>query len=119
MNIAIIGATDKPDRYAYMALRALLDHGHMVFPVHPKIRNIDGIPVFATIKDIPGPIDTVTLYVGPQTSSLLKKDILEKSPQRIIFNPGAENPELKALADQKGIETINGCTLVMLSTGQF
>jgi predicted CoA-binding protein len=119
MNIAIIGATDKTDRYAYMAFKALLDHGHKVFLVNPGLKLIDGHDVYGSIKDIPVVLDTVTMYVGPKASSLLARDILEKRPGHIIFNPGAENPELEVLARQRGIAVVNDCTLVMLKTGKL
>ena len=65
------------------------------------------------------PIDTVTLYLGPSAQQSYYNAILDLKPRRIIFNPGTENPELNSLATQKGIETIEACTLVMLKTGQY
>ncbi len=46
-------------------------------------------------------------------------EILAAKPQRIIFNPGAENEELAAAASSAGIEVVEACTLVMLRTGLF
>ena len=65
------------------------------------------------------PIDTVSLYVAADISSAISADILGKHPNRIIFNPGAENPGLAAQAESKGIKTLDACTLVMLRTNQF
>ncbi|MBF0569685.1 MAG: CoA-binding protein [Candidatus Omnitrophica bacterium] len=62
MNVAILGATDKTDRYAYLVFRFLQDKGHQVFPVHPKLQQIDGTKVFASVRDIPERIHTLTLY---------------------------------------------------------
>ena len=64
-------------------------------------------------------IDTVTLYLGPAAQEAYYNAILDLKPRRIIFNPGTENPILNQLAIQKGIETIDACTLVMLKTGQY
>ncbi len=119
MNVAVIGASDKPDRYSYQAVKLLQEKGHQVYPVHQRIKTIDGIPVFASIKDVPGPIDTVSMYVAADISDHLTGDILGRGPKRIIFNPGAENPSLDAKARSNGIKTMEGCTLVMLRTGQF
>lgn len=120
MNVAVIGASDKPKRYAYMAVRLLLEKGHTVFPVHQRVREIDGLRgVYPSPRDIASPIDTITLYVGKSTSAAMAADILACRPRRIIFNPGAENEALERQAKKAGIQTVRGCTLVMLRTGQF
>ncbi len=119
MNVAILGASDKPGRYSYKALLALIEKGHTVFPVHQRLKEIDGIKVYPKIANIMDPIDTLTLYVSANISSLLIDEILQKDPKRIIFNPGAENTDLNAKAVKKGIKTLNACTLVLLHTNQF
>lgn len=119
MNVAVIGASDKPDRYSYKAVKLLQEKGHTVYPVHQRVKSIDGLTVYPSIKDIQDPIDTVTLYVAADISNELTPDIMEACPTRIIFNPGAENAELEKLAQENGIKTINACTLVMLNTKQF
>jgi len=119
MNVALIGATNKPDRYAYQAMKLLLEKGHRVFPVHPRLPEIEGFRVYQTVRDILEPIQTVTIYVGAPRSTSIAEEILGCRPQRIIFNPGAENGFLEEQARNVGIETVRGCTLVMLKTGQF
>ncbi|MDD5217175.1 MAG: CoA-binding protein [Candidatus Omnitrophica bacterium] len=119
MNVAVIGASNKPDRYSYKAVKLLLEKGHQVYPVHPRIKDIEGLPVYRTLRDIADEIHTVTLYVGAASSTPMVLEILACRPQRIIFNPGAENAVLKEQAEKEGILTVIGCTLVMLKTGQF
>ncbi len=119
MNVAVIGASDHPDRYSYMAVMLLKKKGHTVFPVHPKLKAIEGMKVYSSVKDVPERMDTLSLYVSEDLSNKIVDDLLKASPRRIIFNPGAENPELKARAREKGIETLEACTLTMLKTGQF
>ena len=119
MNVAVIGASNKPDRYSYQAVLLLKEKGHNVFPVHQRIKEIEGIPVYSALEQIKDPIDTVSMYVAADISSDLGESIFAKKPRRIIFNPGAENPELEAKARQQGIMALNACTLVMLRTNQF
>ena len=119
MNVAVIGASDKPERNYYKAVMILKDKGHQVYPVHQQIKEIAGIRVHSSIKDIQDPLDTVSLYVAADISTGLAQDILAKNPRRIIFNPGAENPALETQAREQGINPLNACTLVMLRTGQF
>ena len=119
MNVAVIGASDHPDRYSYMAVMLLKEKGHTWFHVHPKLQQIGGMKVYPSVKDVPAPVDTLSLYVSEDLSNKIVDDLLKASPRRIIFNPGAENPALEARAREKGIETLEACTLVMLKTGQF
>jgi len=119
MRVAVIGASDKPHRYAYQAVKLLLEKGHEVYPVHPRVREIDGLKVYPSIRDAGDCFDTVTLYVGQAGSAAMADEILGCMPKRIIFNPGAENPDLEDRAKTMGVETVRGCTLVMLKTKQF
>lgn len=119
MNVAVLGASDKPDRYSYRAIELLSQKGHRVFPVHPRLGAIQGLKVFPSLSQVPEPIDTLTLYVNSKLSSKLTAEILGARPKRIIFNPGAENPALAEKAASQGIQTAEACTLVMLRTGQF
>jgi hypothetical protein len=59
------------------------------------------------------------MYLGAARSNPLIDEIIAAKPQRIIMNPGAENPALAERAEAAGIEVVEGCTLVMLGTGQF
>jgi|ERR1044071_2918346 predicted CoA-binding protein len=118
-TVAILGASPKPDRYAYLALQLLREYGHRPLPVNPAFKEILGEKCYPTITEAPGPIDTVTLYLGQARSNPLIDEIIDARPRRIIMNPGAENSSLTAKAEKAGIEVIEGCTLVMLRTGQF
>ena len=118
-TVAILGASPKPDRYAYKAFRMLRDHGHRAIPINPAFEEILGEKCYPKIADAPQPLDTVTMYLGEARSNPLIDEIIAAKPRRIIMNPGAENPALAAQAEKAGIEVVEGCTLVMLQTGQF
>jgi uncharacterized protein len=119
MNVAILGASNKPERYSNQALRLLAENGHAVFPVHPALAEIDGHPVFQTLADIPEPLDTVTMYVSPAHSTGMAGALLAARPRRVIFNPGTENPELESQLSAAGIDVLHACTLVLLRTSRF
>ncbi len=118
-TVAILGASPKPDRYAYKAFEMLRRHGHQPVPINPAFADILGEKCYPKISDVPGPIDTVTLYLGATRSDPLIDEIIQARPRRIIMNPGAENYALAEKAEAAGIEVVEGCTLVMLQTGQF
>ena len=118
MKTLIMGASTNPERYAYKAANSLLNHGHEIELVGQKQGEIKGNGIHTDYPDFEG-IDTVTMYVGAKNQPNLYDYILRQKPRRIIFNPGAENPEFEAMAKANGIETEEACTLVLLSTGQY
>ncbi len=118
-RVAILGASDKPDRYAHKAFTMLREHGHRPVPVHPRLEEIEGVAVVADLGEIEGGIDTLTLYVNPGISEPLAEEIIGLRPGRVIFNPGTESDALAAMLEDAGIPSLEACTLVMLSTGQF
>ncbi len=114
----VLGASEKPERYSNMAIRRLVQHKKAVVAVGNKIGEVEGVLI---TKEIPQreDVDTITLYLNPQNQKEYYAQLLALQPNRIIFNPGTENPELETLANAQGIETLEACTLVMLSTGQY
>lgn len=119
MNVSVLGASPNPERYSHMAVKMLAESGHSVFPVNPKAGDIDGIPAFKRLPDIPAPIHTVSVYLAPERSDDAAEDILAVHPKRVIFNPGAENPALARRLRENGTEVLEACTLVLLRTNQF
>lgn len=118
-RVVVLGASPNPERYSNQAVRDLLAHGHTVLPVHLQVAEIHGQPCIKDLQAIEGKVDTLTLYVGADKSTKLMERILLLKPKRIIFNPGTENPTLEQAAQALHIETVQGCTLVMLRTNQF
>jgi predicted CoA-binding protein len=118
-RVVVLGASDKPDRYSHRAQILLQKHGHHVIPVHPRLNQIEGIPVVPELGAVTGHVDTITVYVGPAISSDLAKSFIQLRPRRVIFNPGAENPALASQLQGAGISTEDACTLVLLSTGAY
>lgn len=117
--VAIVGASEKPDRYAYKAMKMLIEHGHEVLLVNPKLLKINEFTVYSALSDLKGPVDTVTMYVGPAVSDGLVREIIKLRPGRVIFNPGSENDGLEKELTRAGIKSERACTLVLLTTGQF
>ena len=114
----ILGATTDSSRYAYLAANRLKAKGHSIVNVGIKKGEVAGVQIEKP-EAIHTDIDTITLYVGPQNQPNLYQYILNTKPKRIIFNPGTENDELQRLASEQGIETLEACTLVLLSIGRY
>lgn len=115
----VLGASNKPHRYANKAIRMLLEYGYHVIPVHPKLENIEGLVVKHSLGHIQQPVDTLTLYIGPQRSMALAEDIIKLNPARVILNPGTESAELELALMHADIAFVKDCTLLMLEHGRF
>ena len=114
----VLGASSNPERYSYLAVNRLRDRGHPVVAIGGSKTTVGGVEVETEKKKYEG-VDTVTLYINPEHQKEYYDYILNLHPKRIIFNPGAENEEFEKLAKDHGIEPLEACTLVLLSTGQF
>jgi predicted CoA-binding protein len=114
----VLGASDNPARYSYLAIHRLLSHGHPVVAIGKKHTMVSSVPVETEKKNFDD-IHTVTLYLNPLRQKEYYDYILSLNPKRIIFNPGAENDEFADLANKKGIHVQEACTLVLLSIGQY
>lgn len=118
-TVAVLGASNKPDRFSYKAIQLLRQSGHTIIPIHPTLEEIDGVPVTPSIDQIDQAVDTLTVYVSPAVSAGLVDAIVVMNPGRVIFNPGTESRELTEVLDANGIRYEEACTLVLLDTGQF
>lgn len=118
-TVVIIGASDNSNRFSYKAMQALRQHGHEVKLVNPYKASIEGQKCFASVADIDEQIDTVTLYVNPTRFGDHIDEVIRAKPGRVIMNPGTEDSLMEQRMKQQGIDVVRGCTLVMLSAGQF
>lgn len=119
LKTLVLGATPRPSRFAYLAIQRLQARGFdniKAIGIHNG--DVLGIPIERTF----GPEDnihTITMYINPRRQKEYYDMIVKAKPERIIFNPGTENPELEQLAESAGIKTVEACTLVMLSTDDY
>jgi uncharacterized protein len=114
----VLGASNKPDRYAYKAITMLAEKGHSVIAIGQNSGEVAGVTI--RTKNIPlSGINTVSLYLNPIRQREYYNYIIENKPKRVIFNPGTENPEFFQLLDLNKIKTEIACTLVLLATNQY
>ncbi|MFC3560628.1 CoA-binding protein [Pedobacter jamesrossensis] len=114
----IIGASPDSSRYSYKAANMLTRFNHDIVNVGIKRGEVAGVEIEKP-GEIHNDIDTITLYIGPALQAQYHDYILKTKPKRVIFNPGTENYELEKLLNANGIEPLEACTLVLLSTGQY
>lgn len=114
----VLGASTKPHRYSNKAIRMLREYKIPVKAIAKRDGIVEDVAFDTSLVDYEN-IDTVTMYLSDKNQEDYEDYVISLKPNRIIFNPGAENPNLYKKAKEEGIEVINACTLVMLSTNQY
>lgn len=107
----MIGASSNPRKFGNRAVRAFLRQGYDVIPINPHESQIEGLPTYASVLEVPGTIDMATLYVPPHIGLKVIDEIARKGIPEVWLNPGAESPELSAKARGLGVEPIEACSI--------
>jgi predicted CoA-binding protein len=115
----VIGASTNPTRYSNMATHKLLEHKHEVELLGKQSGEVAGHVINHSTDELSKDFHSVTLYLNPDRQTEYFDYLVALHPDRVIFNPGTENPALKLLLEKNGIQAIEACTLVMLATGQY
>ena len=120
-TVAIVGASNDRHKFGNKSLRAFLAEGHTVVPINPHEEYVEGVKAYASVLDVPGPIDMATVYVQPEVGMALLDEFERKGIPEIWINPGAESDELIAEASRRGLNVIFACSIVAIgrSPSQF
>jgi hypothetical protein len=105
-------------RYSYLAVNRLRANQHPVVAIGKRKGTVSDVSIHTDHPPVED-VHTITLYLNANNQRQYYDYIMSLHPKRIIFNPGAENHELVKMASHEGIQAIEACTLVMLSTGQY
>jgi predicted CoA-binding protein len=111
-SVAVVGASNARQKFGNKAVRAYLRQGWTVYPVNPNEKTVEGLQVYATIADVPGAVDRVTMYVPPSVGIDLLDAIKAKGAKELFLNPGSESDALVARAEALGLEPIQACSIV-------
>lgn len=111
-TVAVIGASNRRTKFGNKAVRAFHAEGYEVIPINPREAEIEGLKAYASVLDVPGPIDMATLYVPPRVGTQLLAELEQKQIGEIWLNPGAESDALLEEARQRGLNVIQACSIV-------
>ena len=111
-TVAIIGASTNRAKYGNKAVRAFQHQGYTVYPVNPKATEIEGLPVFKSIRDVPVRPQMVSVYLPPAVLLKVLPDIAACGGDELWLNPGSESDEVLAEAEKLGLNVIQACSIV-------
>jgi len=118
-NIVVLGASKDESRYSNLVVKLLKEKGENVFPVNPKYEEIEGYKCYESISDITERIHTITIYINPKKLDSFVDQILQKKPDRVIFNPETEREDIEKKLLENGINVVKACSIVLLKTNRF
>lgn len=117
--VAVIGASNNRRKFGNRALRAYRDQGYTVVPINPHEQEVEGLKAYASVLDVPGPIDMASFYVPPEIGEEIIADVARKQIAEVWLNPGSESDELIARARALSIRPIVACSIVALGRNPY
>jgi len=112
-TIAIVGASANRAKFGNKSLRAYLQAGWKVYPIHPRESVIEGLAVYSTVRSVPeSQLDRISVYVPPEIGKALLGDLASKPVREVWFNPGSYNPDLLRAAELLGLAVVPGCSIL-------
>jgi len=120
-TVAVIGASNNRFKFGNKALRAFLKQGYTVLAINPNERQVEGLTAYASVLDVPGPIDMATVYVPGDVGVRVMEDIAEKGIPEVWLNPGADDDQVLERARALGVNVIQACSIMAIgeSPGRY
>ena len=113
MKIAIIGASNRRHKYGNKAVRAYQQRGDEVFPINPAQGEIEGLPAYRSVLDVPDAIDIASFYVSPGVGLQVIEEVAQKGIKKVLLNPGAESTELLQRCEELGLDATVACSIIL------
>lgn len=115
-SVAILGASSDRSKFGNKAVRAFLAQGYDVYPVNPKGGEVEGLPIYKSLAEIPGDValDRISVYLPPAIGLKTLSEIAARGCKELWLNPGSESDELVAAAEQQGLNVIQACSIVAI-----
>jgi predicted CoA-binding protein len=118
-TVAIVGASSDRRKFGNKAFRAFQSEGYKVIPINPNEPAVEGFATYASVTDVPEPIDMATVYVPPDIGITLLDGFEKKGIAEIWINPGAESDELIAEARRRKLNVIEACSVVGIGRNPY
>ena len=111
-TVAIIGASNDRRKWGNKALRAFQERGAKIYPVNPTEPEVEGLPAYRSIRDVPERPEMITVYVAPPVLLKILPDIAARGCDELWLNPGTESDAVLKEAERLGLNVIQACTII-------
>jgi len=112
-RFAVVGSFRNESKYAYKILKALKHEGYEVYPVNPRLKVVEGLSCYPSVKDIPVVCDVADIVTPPKITEKIIKECEEKGINRVWLQPGAESEEVIKYCNENDIKVIYNLCVMM------
>ncbi|MDD5109337.1 MAG: CoA-binding protein [Candidatus Omnitrophica bacterium] len=114
-RFAVVGSFRNEIKFAYKILVNLTEKGYEVFPVNPRLREVEGRVCYKTISDIPYSVDVANIVTPPLVTESILKECLQKGIRRAWLQPGAESQASIKFCHDNDIKVVHGICVMLES----
>ena len=113
---AVVGASADREKYGNKVLRCYQQHGKEVYPINPKVQEVEGLRAYASLADLPRKVAGISIITPPKVTESVVREAIQAGVKRVWMQPGAESPQAILAAEQAGLDVIadGSCLLVAL-----
>lgn len=112
-KFAVIGATDNPEKYGNQVIKNLKKRGYEVYPVNPRLKEVEGLPCYASLAEIPVRADVIDFVVPPGVTEEILKQCKELGFKRIWLQPGSESEAAIAFCNENNMKVVHSVCVMM------
>jgi predicted CoA-binding protein len=111
--IAVVGLSNNPDRPSHDIAGYLKRAGYRIIPVNPTIKEALGEKSYPSLRDLPEKVDVVQIFRRSEEVPAVVDDAIAIGAKVVWMQPGAENDEAAACAEQAGLIVVNGACMMV------
>jgi predicted CoA-binding protein len=112
-RFAVVGATSNTKKYGNKIFKNLKKRSYEVYPVNPRLKEIEGTKCYATISEVPAKIDVVDFVVPPPVTEAILKECQELGLARIWLQPGSESEAAIAFCHENNLKVVHGVCVML------
>ena len=112
-RFAVVGATDNPEKYGHQIFVNLKRRGYEVYPVNPRLKELEGARCYASLADIPVKVDVVDFVVPPEVTEEILKECKKLGLRRIWLQPGSDSEAATAFCHKNNLKVVHGVCVML------
>ncbi|MGN6546610.1 MAG: CoA-binding protein [Aureliella sp.] len=116
-HFAVAGASPNREKYGNKCLRALKQHGKNVVGIHPTATNVEGVPTYKSLAEVPGQVESLSIVTPPKVTETIVAEAIERGVRSVWMQPGAESEQAILTAREHGLDVIAGGPCLLVTIG--
>jgi predicted CoA-binding protein len=112
-KFAVVGATDNPQKYGNQIVKNLKGRGYEVYPVNPKLKELEGLSCYPNLAAIPVKVDVVDFVVPPAVTEEILRQCQELGLNRIWLQPGSESQKAIVFCEENNLKVVHSVCVMM------